>query len=987
MPRRRPTFLLYLFLFCSNVNALSTTGTNSNSMSLFKNVRIELFFKTNQELKERVSWLQKQHGITAFNLVNKHDADPLHEWVDIIREQCKAKVDISVHYSLKFQKVKRKTPVEHYDKLQSFLQNHRATEVLLVSGSIKTDAWNSAVAIQKLTQNQDSVEHKHRVAVAYNPFLPDKKERDLELQSLETKLQTGRISKVYLQFGIDLELLQEALDYLSLSPSSQGIPIAASMFLPTAKLIAQQRFRPWKGVFLSDDFLSGPGKAREAIVDLLRLYKKYDVEVLFEAPGIRNDKDMDLVESLLRERDSDVPQPRVEEKTSNPEPGTESKTNRSKALKEDPPKPVTDGKTKRGKAIKENPPKRPKVQDTATTQDTDTSNSEPGSDEKTDGGKLLKENPAKPGIDGKTNRGKAIKENPAKRPKVHTETTQNTMPSIVSNAGRVLQKPAIVIFGSHDVRWHDNNALHEAARHSFVIPVFLWDRSVTQWGVRGAQQVVLKDAVRSLAVSLDKEFQLPLICRNVDDPVEALCALVKETNAGAVYWNREFTPESRALEKQREAVLHKLGVRPVSCVSSLLYDVEKLELSKGFHGGHWGTLMPFLNGCKKQLGQPPRPIPTEDTVARLSCAKPPPSLPAGISVDELDLATMPPNTKWDQPILQRFPMSYEVAQARLDHFFVKGLPHYENERSRADKDVATSQLSAHLRIGTLSPHELYWRAEDSTLSREEKKTFARRLIWRDLAYFHLYCFPLMRDRSIREHYEKTEWVSNVEERRRFEAWKKGMTGYPIVDAGMRELYATGWMTQSVRMVVASFLTEYLRINWTKGADWFHYTLVDADSAINPMMWQNAGRSGIDQWNFVLSPVNASQDPSGIYTRKWVPELDGLPKQYLHRPWQASQKELEKAGVVLGENYPHRVIDDLEAERAKTIESVLAMRRDSQRQNDGKGYDIITLPSGDESVVFTRKGYRLDRAGQLMKEFPVARSAAPKNRAKSTRKRR
>jgi hypothetical protein len=365
----KSTVLLYLFLFFSNVDALSTAGTSSQSMS-FKNIRIELYFKTKQELKERVSWLQKQHGITAFNLVNHRDDDRLHEWVDIIREQCQAKVDISVHYSLKFQKVKRKTPVEHYNKLQSFLESHRATEVLLVSGSIKSDVWNSAIALQKLTQDS-TIEHKQRVAVAYNPFLPDTKERDLERQTLETKLQTGRVSKVYLQFGVDLELLQEALDYLSLSPASQGIPIAASMFLPTAKLIAQQRFRPWKGVFLSDKFLSGPDKARQVIVDLLRLYKKYDVEVLFEAPGIRNDKDMDLVESLLGERDSDVPTPRADEETSNAEPGTDQKTNRGKLLKENSAKPGADGKTNRGKVLKENP-------------------AEPGTDEKTNRSKVLK---------------------------------------------------------------------------------------------------------------------------------------------------------------------------------------------------------------------------------------------------------------------------------------------------------------------------------------------------------------------------------------------------------------------------------------------------------------------------------------------------------------------------------------------------------------------------------------------------------------------
>ena len=367
---------------------------------------------------------------------------------------------------------------------------------------------------------------------------------------------------------------------------------------------------------MSDEFLSGPDGARQVMVNLLRLCKKYDVELLFEAPGIRNDKDMEIVESLLGERDSGVPQPPTEEKTSSSKPGTDANTTFKSGLDTDAENPFN----------------------------------------------------LEQGTTGKTNRGKVPKEIPAKRPKLQDTTAAQKAKSPITGDA-LLQTPAIVLFGSHDVRWHDNNAVHMAAKHSSVLPVFLWDRSVTQWGVRGAQQVVLKSAVRNLELSLDKDFQLPLICRNVDDPVEALLALVKETNAGAVYWNREFTPESRALDKQREAVLHDLGVQSVPCVSSLLYDVEKLELSKGFHGGHWGTLMPFLNGCRKQFGPPPRPIPTEDTVGRLIGTKPPPSLPAGIPVAELELATMTPNTKWDEPILQRFRMSFEVARQRLDRFF------------------------------------------------------------------------------------------------------------------------------------------------------------------------------------------------------------------------------------------------------------------------------------------------------------------------------
>jgi len=220
---------------------------------------------------------------------------------------------------------------------------------------------------------------------------------------------------------------------------------------------------------------------------------------------------------------------------------------------------------------------------------------------------------------------------------------------------------------------------------------------------------------------------------------------------------------------------------------------------------------------------------------------------------------------------------------------------------------------------------------------------------------------------------------------------------------MRELYHTGWMTQSVRMVVASFLVEYLRVNWVKGCEFFHYTLVDADAAINAMMWQNAGKCGIDQvspsqcvqsqverskktypkrfshinvppflafscaaqWNFVLSPETASQDPSGQYTKKWVPELAKLPTGFCHRPWQAPPEVLEKAGVVLGKTYPQRVVTNLKEERAKSIASTICMRREHQDCNDSKGYDMIHLPNGEKTVVFTKKEYRIDRSGNVL----------------------
>jgi deoxyribodipyrimidine photolyase len=260
------------------------------------------------------------------------------------------------------------------------------------------------------------------------------------------------------------------------------------------------------------------------------------------------------------------------------------------------------------------------------------------------------------------------------------------------------------------------------------------------------------------------------------------------------------------------------------------------------------------------------------------------------------------------------------------------------------------------------------------------------MFWRELAYFQLRCFPDMRSSPIRKHYEQTKWVEGEEEKRRFEAWKKGKTGFPIVDAGMRELYATGWMTQSVRMVVASFLVEYLRINWVKGCKWFDYTLVDSDSAINAMMWNNAGKSGIDQWNFILSPVTASQDPSGAYVRKWVPELADLPcTAFVHRPWEAPLEVLEQANVVLGKTYPHRVIQNLKEERAKSVESTLETRRQFQEFNTDRGYDLIHLPDGKETVVFTKKEYRIDRTGFVLNDNGSSKASASKIKKPRTRR--
>lgn len=920
-------FLITTLHLHSNASSLSLNKNQIVNMPPTKsNVRVELFFKGKADLKERIQFLSS-HGISAFNIVNKSRQDTVEEWMETIQEEFNnhkssssskdEKCSICAHYSLKFNKsaTRKNRDEASYEKFRSFLQsdavqsydlqNKKLTEVLLISGSGDKAKLDPIETLQRL--NADTTipsddNYLPTLAVAYNPFFPFEKQQEVERERLIQKLETNQVDKIYLQFGTNLETLQLSLQWLSEMRTKYDVSLSASIFLPTKKLIAQQKFRPWNGVFLSEEFLNSPENAYSIVVQMMKMYKEYDVEILIEAPGVRNEKDMTVVEQLLNDRDG----------IENTDLASIGKDTTVEARDEEE-------------------------------------------------------------VDVNGNKIPV-----GKRRKIHSSSKITPSPLVTKEA---LSKPAILLFGSHDVRVHDNEAFQLASCHSSVIPVFLWDKqSQGQWGVTGALEVVLKDALKNLKTKF-KNHGLDLICKNIYEEEDfhfEVLKLCQESGSCTLYMNKEHTTESRIREDKIMKILKENDIATVSCQSSLLYDPTALSLSGGFNGGHWGTLMPFLKGCKKQLGEPRRPMAKHETFALLEKIQGPEVWPSGTEIEDLDMGIVRGKDKWDLPILERFPMSEDKAMNDLDTFMKKGFHLYEKERSRADLMHSTSKLSPHLRLGTLSPNELYYRVEDSALSYDDKKTFSRRLFWRDLAYYHLLNFPQMRNISIRGHYEDTEWCDGEEEERRFKAWKTGMTGYPLVDAGMRELYHTGWMTQSIRMVVASFLTEYLRVNWVKGCEWFHYTLVDSDSAINAMMWQNAGRSGIDQWNFVMSPVAASQDATGMYTKKWVPELSKLSKPVLHKPWEAPEMVLSNAGIVLGETYPNRIVTDLPAERETSVENVLKMRRNSQQYNDKKGYDLITLPAGEKTVVFTKKEYRIDSKGIVIPSTSERKSPKGKN---------
>mmetsp|Transcript_5704 Transcript_5704/g.13639 ORF Transcript_5704/g.13639 Transcript_5704/m.13639 type:complete len:326 (+) Transcript_5704:77-1054(+) len=288
--------LIFLLVSIPSVSmAMTAKARNGVLASPGAAGRIELFFKSPADLQDRVRFLRSS-GIVSFNLVNKDKRDDMEGWIDSIREVY-PEADISAHYSLKHNKVPRKGLEEHKALWLENLGNSRADEILMISGSGPKKQWNTLEALGALRDAGEKPSHP-KIAVAYNPYFPSEEDLEKENRRLVEKLETGCVSKIYLQFGTDLERLQRGLDFLQ-TQKTPGVSVAGSLFLPTKKLIAQQKFRPWNGVFLSPDFLEGPEEATAIVLEIIRMYQANNVELLWEAPGIRTEKDMGMVRELL----------------------------------------------------------------------------------------------------------------------------------------------------------------------------------------------------------------------------------------------------------------------------------------------------------------------------------------------------------------------------------------------------------------------------------------------------------------------------------------------------------------------------------------------------------------------------------------------------------------------------------------------------------------------------------------------------------------
>ncbi|KAJ1082490.1 hypothetical protein NDU88_002655 [Pleurodeles waltl] len=504
-------------------------------------------------------------------------------------------------------------------------------------------------------------------------------------------------------------------------------------------------------------------------------------------------------------------------------------------------------------------------------------------------------------------------------------------------------KPVVVWF-RRDLRLYDNPALISALELGApIIPVFLWCFSEENGqnftlAAGGATRYWLHHALLQLNLSLQERFGSRMVFRSSLSCLQELTSIVEETGADTVIVNAVYEPWLKERDDHIFKTLQKRKVTYKMYHSYCLYEPYSVR-SDGVGLRGIGSVTHFMSCCKRSF-----PMPIGATLEAPTALPIPSSWPDSVNLDQLKLSRLPRRkdgtvVDWAIVIRKTWDFSEDGAYRCLETFLNDGIKSYEKESGRADKP-STSHISPYLHFGQISPRTVLHEAH---FTKKSVPKFLRKLAWRDLAYWLLVLFPDMNVEPVRPAYRNQRWSWDSEH---LLAWQKGCTGYPLVDSAMRELWLTGWMNNYMRHVVASFLVAYLHIHWVEGYRWFQDTLVDADVAINAMMWQNGGMSGLDHWNFVMHPVDAALtcDPYGTYVRKWCPELNGLPDEYVHQPWKCPPSLLRRAGVNLGQNYPERIITDLEERRDQSLRDVVEVRKKYPEFVDASsGCDMVQVP--------------------------------------------
>ncbi len=460
-----------------------------------------------------------------------------------------------------------------------------------------------------------------------------------------------------------------------------------------------------------------------------------------------------------------------------------------------------------------------------------------------------------------------------------------------------LQDTAIVWF-RNDLRIEDNAALVAASQHASLVPVYIRETGIPARPLGAARAWWLHHSLSALSASLDK-LGAPLVLRS-GDPADIIEHLVNSIGATAVYWNRRYDPAFLEADSALKARLQAKDIVAESFAGQLLHEPTRLRTGSG---KYYKVYSPFWRALEPDVENRP-PL---DAPASLEAF---PGI-SGLETESLDSwDLLPTKPDWSGGMARSWTPGETGAHAQLADFLEDRMQGYSDRRDIPGVD-ATSGLSPHLASGEITPAQIFeaLKTTDSDAAPDDRNKFRKEIGWREFSWHLLANEPALPEKNHNPKFDSFPWLNNAAA---LTSWQKGLTGYPIVDAGMRQLWQNGWMHNRVRMVVASFLTKHLLIDWRKGEDWFWDTLVDADPASNAASWQWVAGSGADASPYfrIFNPVLQGEkfDPDGNYVRRFVSELSEMPNKFIHKPWAAPDQVLNTAGVHLGDTYPHPIID-------------------------------------------------------------------------------
>lgn len=458
-----------------------------------------------------------------------------------------------------------------------------------------------------------------------------------------------------------------------------------------------------------------------------------------------------------------------------------------------------------------------------------------------------------------------------------------------------------------DLRLSDNPSLFQAASHGHVLPIYILDdENAGDQAMGGAARWWLHHSLASLGQSLKGQISI-----YAGNPANILQDIIKRHDVEAVYWNRCYEPWRMQRDSEIKEQLTHEGITVKSDNGSLLW--EPWTVNKD-DGTHYKVFTPFFRkGCMTSE-TPRRPLPMPDKVEYLKDEA------GSVALNELKLL---PQIDWDKQLEAHWDIGEQAAYQCFQQFIDEGLFDYKEGRDFPARPHV-SRLSPHIHFGEISPNQLWHGAlgvgDDSNVDH-----FCSELAWREFSYSQLYHNPDLPSKNLQPKFDAFPWL---DDRSLLTAWQRGQTGVPMVDAGMRELWQTGYMHNRVRMIVGSFLVKNLRLHWHHGEHWFWDTLVDADLANNSAGWQWIAGCGADAAPYfrIFNPVTQGQkfDPEGNYVRQFIPEIASLPNKYLFNPWEAPAAVLHESGIELGSTYPKPIVD-LKQSRNAALEAFQSLK--------------------------------------------------------------